>query len=81
MIYGCPGSQKFRQPQPENVMCPFCEKEIEIWTDEFRAVCPGCAKVVSRAGQCCLDWCKAAKECVGEQVYKDYEKNKKEKEV
>lgn len=77
MIFSCPGSQKFKQPQPENIKCPFCREEAEIWTDEFAVACPGCKKKISRGGQSCLDWCKEAKNCVGENIYKRYLKNKK----
>jgi len=80
MISSCPGSQRFKQPQPENVKCPLCGVEVEIWTDEFQALCPGCKKTVSKDGtQCCLDWCKAAKECVGDEMYKRYMESKKGK--
>lgn len=78
MIYNCPGSQKFKQPRPESITCPGCREELEIWTDEFEIKCPKCKKIVKRQeGQNCLDWCKYAKECVGEEVYKDYLKSKK----
>ena len=76
MIDGCPGSQKFKQPQPEIVKCPFCGEEAEIWTDEFASECPKCRKMVSKGVQSCLDWCKAARECVGEEIYKRYMESK-----
>ena len=77
MIVGCPGSQKFRQPQPEFVKCIVCGEEVEIWTDEVSVSCPKCnSPVARRAAQSCLDWCKHAKECVGEERYKAYLKNK-----
>lgn len=48
-----------------------------MWTDEVKAVCPGCKKAVLRTdGQSCLDWCKFAKQCVGEQLYGKYMRNK-----
>lgn len=73
MIDKCPGSQKFRNPRPENIVCPFCKAEVEIWTDEVEASCPGCKKAVTRGpGQGCLDWCKFARECIGEDKYKKY---------
>ena len=80
MIEGCPGAQQFRQPHPENVVCPFCGEDVEIWSDEFSAACPQCGKTVSRGGQSCLDWCKAARECVGDETYKKYTENKKRRE-
>jgi len=78
MIANCPGSDKFKQPKPENIKCNFCGKETEIWTDEFQTTCPNCHKRVTRAGatQSCLDWCKFAKECVGESIYNEYLKAK-----
>ena len=78
MINSCPGSQKFKQPHPEDIKCPHCGEETEIWTDEFEVKCQKCKKIIKReGGQNCLDWCKSAKECVGEETYKDYLKAKK----
>lgn len=77
MIFKCPGSQSFSQPHPENMKCPFCAADIEIWSDEIKATCPNCKKVVIREeGQSCLDWCRYAKECVGDQIYDKYMQNR-----
>ncbi len=77
MISNCPGSQKFKQPQPEIVKCGSCGEEIEIWTDEIKAVCPKCKNAVIREqGASCLDWCRYAKECVGDDIYNSYIQNK-----
>jgi len=77
MINKCPGSQGFSQPHPEFIKCPFCSSEVEIFTDEAKAVCPKCKKDVLREGaQSCLDWCKFAKECVGDETYEKYLRNK-----
>jgi len=82
MIFKCPGSQNFNQPHPEYIKCLFCHAEIEIWSDEVKAVCPGCGKETVR-GQLpsCLDWCKYAMECLGKEAYEKYLKNKKEREA
>lgn len=73
----CPGSSKFKQPEPEIIKCPSCSTEIEIWTDEIQVTCPQCKNVVMReAGASCLDWCKYAKECVGDNTYNKYMQNK-----
>ena len=80
MIFKCPGSQKFSQPEPEEINCPSCGEKIEIWTDESKTKCPKCKKTVTREKPpACLDWCKYAKECVGEEVYKKYLKGKGDK--
>ena len=77
MISKCPGSQSFSQPHPEDIECNYCGAQIEIWTDEAKATCPKCGKTVIRLeGQSCLDWCRYAKECVGDQIYGKYMRNK-----
>ena len=80
MIFGCPGSKIFKAPEPVSVKCELCSAETEIWSDEGSVKCPGCGKTIFRnTGQSCLDWCKHARECVGEEVYKNnmYQKQMK----
>lgn len=74
----CPGSKKFRQPEPENLKCPSCGREVEMWTDEIQRSCPYCKAVILRKleGASCLDWCRYAKECVGPDTYDKYMQNK-----
>jgi len=69
----CPGSKLLRQPAPELFPCPNCGTEVEIWSDEFKRACPKCRKMVLRpGGMSCLEWCKMAKECVGEATYESW---------
>lgn len=76
-IFKCPGAQKFRQPEPEIIKCPSCTQELEIWTDEIQAICPNCKNTIMRQeNTSCLDWCRYAKECVGDQLYSKYMQNK-----
>lgn len=78
IISKCPGSLGFRQPQPEIIKCLVCGSEVEIWTDEVKINCPKCKVEIMRKGSStCLDWCRYAKQCVGEELYKKYLKNKK----
>jgi len=66
MIFSCPGSGKFKQPEPREARCPLCGEEAEVWTDEAEVVCRKCGgRVKKDAGQSCLDWCKYAKICIG----------------
>ena len=77
MIAKCPGSQSFSQPQPEIIRCRSCGEEVEIWTDEVKVICWKCQNTIMRTqGQSCLDWCKFAKQCVGDTLYAKYTKNK-----
>ncbi len=69
----CPGSLVFMQPKPDMIPCVACGADTEIWSDEAEGKCPSCgATVVRYASQSCVDWCKHAKECLGEDKYKKY---------
>ena len=73
----CPGAKQLRQPRPEILECPSCGAEVEIWSDEIKATCSNCKKTIFREGNMsCLDWCKYGKECVGNDIYERYMKNK-----
>ena len=66
MIFNCPGSSKFKQPEPQNVDCPSCGEAVEIWTDETEVICGGCKNIVRKnMGQSCLGWCSYAHICAG----------------
>jgi ribosomal protein S27E len=66
----CPGSKEIKQPNPEDIRCRHCMKDIEIWSDETEVKCKYCGKINMRSlGPSCIDWCAFAKECVGEQKY------------
>ena len=66
----CPGSKLIRQPVPQDIKCIHCGEEVELWSFESMTHCPKCGGVVVRVqGATCLDWCAAAKECVGEETY------------
>lgn len=67
---GCPGSREIRNPFPEEIFCFYCHTLNEIWSDEVEIECKGCGKIISRDMKpTCLEWCPAAKECVGVEKY------------
>ncbi len=69
----CPGSLSFSQPKPEIVNCAECGAETEIWSDEASGTCPKCGNMVIRnLTVSCVDWCKFAKECLGNEKYRKY---------
>ena len=51
----CPGFEQALIVVPQLFICPFCGSEIEIWTDEKRARCVDCGKMVSREGASSVD--------------------------
>ncbi len=76
---GCPGSLEIRRPYPEEVECIFCGSTVEIWSDEVETRCDNCGRTVTREMKpTCLEWCPAARECVGEEKYERLMGKKKE---
>lgn len=70
----CPGSMAFSQPKIELVRCPNCGDTAEVWSDEAEGKCIKCGHAVCRTTtQSCIDWCKYAKECLGEEAHKRYQ--------
>ncbi len=69
----CPGSGSFTQPKPDVVACPGCGSDVEIWSDEATGQCATCSRVVIRTEtQSCVDWCRFARNCLGDQKFKEY---------
>ena len=67
----------FAQPKIEIVRCPHCGADAEVWTDEAEGPCPNCGRTVCRtATQSCIDWCKYARECLGDDGLKRYQETK-----
>jgi len=70
MLDKCPGSGDIRTPVPTCKKCPECGEEVEIWSDELKAKCAKCGTTVFREDvSSCIEWCQAAKECLGEEKY------------
>lgn len=78
MRNACPGSVRINEPVPEIKPCPYCGKEIEMWSDECTAVCPVCGAGITReVFEHCYDWCPSARICAGDLTYKRYMRTKK----
>ncbi|MFQ6135878.1 MAG: hypothetical protein ACE5PM_01705 [Candidatus Hydrothermarchaeales archaeon] len=77
MFDRCPGTEGIKNPTIEIINCQKCGEEIEIFTDEQKTTCPNCGETVFReAVPSCIDWCKYAKECVGEEKYNEFKGTK-----
>ncbi len=65
----CPG-QDFRRVTAEIHRCPECGEAVEIFSDEQRRRCPKCRTMVFvEETPSCVQWCTAAKECLGPERY------------
>jgi len=74
----CPGSREIRAPYPEDIKCFRCNSVNEIWSDETEIVCKSCKRTITRDMKpTCIEWCPAAKECIGAEKYERLMKHKK----
>ena len=64
---GCQG--KPRTPTIEDRICPNCGNPIEIFSTDTEVACDRCGFVVYNDKLSCVQWCKYAKQCVGEETY------------
>jgi len=66
----CPG-QDPRNIKPEPIRCIACGYEAELFSDEVKVKCPRCAQIICRTRlPSCVDWCRYARECIGEEKWK-----------
>jgi DNA-directed RNA polymerase subunit RPC12/RpoP len=67
----CPG-QDTRNLKVALYKCQKCGYEIEIFSDELKAKCRKCGGYVYKEkAPSCIDWCPAAKECIGPEKWKE----------
>ena len=82
MYNKCPG-QDIRNLRVSVHKCPNCGAEVEIFSDEMRVKCHKCGQYVHREKvPSCIEWCASARECLGEERWKQLknmtDKNSKE---
>ncbi len=70
----CPGQDR-RNLKVELIVCPKCGYQVEMFSDEVKVLCPKCREQVCRERlPSCVDWCKHARECIGEERWKKLRK-------
>ena len=67
MLEGCQG--KPRTPTIIEKICPQCGHEIELFSIDTKMPCEHCGFVAYNDTLSCVQWCKYAKQCVGEEMY------------
>ncbi|MDD1676649.1 MAG: transposase [Methanomicrobiales archaeon] len=70
MFDHCPGSRNLRTPTLAIRRCPQCGEEIEIFSSDRKVACGHCGFVIYNDLVSCVQWCKFARECVGEETYR-----------
>jgi len=74
MLGSCHGADKFKTPTLEIKICPECGHEIEIFSIDTEMACDNCGFVIYNDIQSCINWCKHAKLCVGNELYEKMKK-------
>ena len=70
MINQCPGQDK-RNLKAEIINCFHCGYSLEMFSDEIQIRCLKCKNLVYRDRlPSCVDWCKAARQCIGEEMFR-----------
>ena len=66
ILEGCQGKPQVKIMERA---CPQCGHEIEIFSIDTEAVCENCGFVICNDTLNCVQWCKYARECVGDRMY------------
>ncbi|MDR2776036.1 MAG: hypothetical protein LBC19_15140 [Tannerella sp.] len=65
----CPGANTIRgTPTLTIKICPVCRREIELFSIDKQVQCE-CGFIAYNDIQSCINWCKYARECVGDVLY------------
>jgi NADH pyrophosphatase NudC (nudix superfamily) len=69
MFDRCPGAADQRTPTLSIKQCPQCGDEVEVFSNDFKVPCQKCGFIIYNDIVSCVQWCKHARECVGEEMY------------
>ena len=65
----CPGAANISgTPTLKVKYCPECGAEIELFSSDPQRICQ-CGFIAYNNIQSCIQWCKSARECVGDEMY------------
>lgn len=67
IMEGCQG--KPRTPTLEEKICPNCGSIIEIFSTDTQVTCEKCGFIAYNDSLSCVQWCKYARNCVGDEMY------------
>ncbi len=69
MLGQCPGSANIRTPTLTIKQCPECGHEVEVFSSDLKVACDHCGFVIYNDLSGCIQWCKHARQCLGEERY------------
>ena len=66
IMNGCQGKPQISISEK---ICPQCGSEIELISIDTQATCEKCGFVAYNDSLNCVQWCKYARKCVGDEMY------------
>jgi len=82
IMSGC--QSKSKEITITDKICPNCGQEVEIFSVDTEAVCENCGTVIYNDTLSCVQWCKFARQCVGDETYErmmEFVRLRKEREA
>jgi len=76
MLTGCPGTFNMKTPTLKIKKCPECGSDVELFSIDVQVACETCGFLVFNDIQSCIQWCKYARDCVGEELYMKLKKRR-----
>ena len=67
IMHGCQAKPK--TPTIIEKVCPQCGHEIELFSIDTQMACEHCGFVAYNDTLSCVQWCKHARKCVGDEMY------------
>ena len=67
LMEGCQGKPRISTIQEK--VCPRCGNIIEIFSIDTEVACDACGFVAYNDSLSCVQWCKYARKCVGDEMY------------
>lgn len=80
IMEGCQGKPQIKIMEKT---CPQCGCEVEIFSIDTQVACDNCGFVIYNDTLSCVQWCKYARKCVGDEMYEhlmEIVRRKKERE-
>ena len=66
IMEGCQGKPQIKIMEKT---CPQCGHEVEIFSIDTQVACENCGFVIYNDTLACVQWCKFARQCMGDEMF------------